>query len=434
MREVAGLVVGVAGIGLAGVGLHGVLDIGGCVSGGSYEVARACPVGADSLFWMAFGGVILWVAGMLVSARAFFVPGVGQLLWVLGFAGGGVALLVMVHQEEEMPPDARLGAVIVAWTFLPMGLAVGVVGVAQLVRRRLGGGGGGDRWSRGPVASDGRSVAARAGGPARPARPGSSAGPARAGSSVRPPRPGSSARPPVEATSGGSAVEGASDQPAVGGTSAGPAVEATSARSVVEATLARPAVEAAPESVVGRVDVTGDVVPERAGHEGRSGAGGGDRGSRAKALKDLRNIGALSRAEFEVLRGELVRAEADGVAEVVAERVAAVRELARRRQSGAMSGAEFKFRKREVLRAARRPGSGNPWSRLKALHELRSVGALSRAEFEVLRADLVRSEADGTPEAVAERVAAIRDLARRRDSGRLSGAEFEDRKRGVLSA
>ncbi|MFI5911304.1 hypothetical protein [Dactylosporangium sp. NPDC051541] len=139
VREIASLVIGLSGIVAAGVGLDQVLDIGSCASGGPYEIANPCPEGADATFWMIVAGALGWIAGIIVSPRAFLAPGAGQFLWVAGFAGGGVALLIKVLTQEEMPADARLGGSIVAATFLPMGLVVGVVGVVQLVRQRAAG-------------------------------------------------------------------------------------------------------------------------------------------------------------------------------------------------------------------------------------------------------------------------------------------------------
>ncbi len=137
VREIASLVVGLVGVVLLGIGLNHVLDIGSCASGGSYVVARPCPEGSDVWFWLALAGAVLWVLGMLVSTR-IFTPGAGLVLWTAGFAGGGVALLVKVFTQPSMPPDARLGASIMAAVFLPMGLIVGIIGLVQLLWRRKG--------------------------------------------------------------------------------------------------------------------------------------------------------------------------------------------------------------------------------------------------------------------------------------------------------
>lgn len=142
-REIASLVIGLTGIVLLGVGLNHVLDIGSCASGGPYVIARPCPEGTTGIFWMTMAGAIMWIVGIIVSKQNFSAPGAGQFLWTAGFAGGGIALLVKVLTQPSMPPDARLGASIVAAIFIPMGLVVGVVGLVQLVRRRRGAGGSG---------------------------------------------------------------------------------------------------------------------------------------------------------------------------------------------------------------------------------------------------------------------------------------------------
>lgn len=73
-----------------------------------------------------------------------------------------------------------------------------------------------------------------------------------------------------------------------------------------------------------------------------------------------------------------------------------------------------------------------PWSRLKALNDLRSTGALTRAEFDALKADLADSEPDRPREPTIDRVALIRQLADKRASGALSAEEFETGKRSVM--
>jgi len=78
-------------------------------------------------------------------------PRAGQVLWTVGFAGGGAAVLVKVLTQSSMPPDARLGASIVAAVFIPMGLSVGAVGLVQLVRSRRGGSTGSRRTKDGDL-------------------------------------------------------------------------------------------------------------------------------------------------------------------------------------------------------------------------------------------------------------------------------------------
>jgi hypothetical protein len=135
VREGVSLVIGLIGVAMLAVGLNQVINIGSCASGGSYEIARPCPEGADAAFWLVFAGAIMWMAGMLVSTR-IFEPGAGQVLWVAGFGGGGAAMLIKAFTEGSLPPDAKLGTTIAGATFLPMGLVVGIIGIVQLVIRR----------------------------------------------------------------------------------------------------------------------------------------------------------------------------------------------------------------------------------------------------------------------------------------------------------
>ncbi|MFI7435021.1 SHOCT domain-containing protein [Micromonospora haikouensis] len=239
-REIVSLVVGLTGIVLLGVGLDHVLDIGSCSTGGSYVVARPCPEGSAVWFWVPMAGAIMWILGLVGGGRSFTEPGSGQVLWTVGFAGGGAALLVKVLTQPSMPPDARLGASIVAAVSIPMGLIVGVVGLVQLVRRRRG----------------------RGSGPRR--------------------------------------------------------------------------------------SKNGD--PRR--RDGQPGAGR-DPWSRLKALNDLRSTGALTREEFVALRADLADPASDARRAPAIDRVALIRQFADQRASGALSAAEFEVRKRGVMRGER---------------------------------------------------------------------------------
>ncbi len=240
VREIAALGVGLTGIVLLGVGLDRVLDIGSCSTGGSYVVARPCPEGSAIWFWLPTAGAIMWILGLVAGRRSFTEPGAGQVLWTVGFAGGGAAMLVKVLTQPSMPPDARLGASIVAAVFIPMGLGVGVVGIVQLVRGRRGRGSGPRRTRNGD------------------------------------PR----------------------------------------------------------------------------GRDGQPGAGR-DPWSRLKALNDLRSTGALTREEFVALRADLADSASDGRRAPATDRVALIRQLADQRASGALSAEEFEVGKRGVMRGER---------------------------------------------------------------------------------
>ncbi|GLY25797.1 SHOCT domain-containing protein [Micromonospora sp. NBRC 101691] len=239
-RDIASLVIGLIGIVLLGIGLNHVLDIGSCASGGPYVTARPCPEGSTALFWLSLTGAIMWMLGIVASKQAFFQPGAGQVLWTAGFAGGGAALLVKVLTQPSMPPDARLGASIVAAVSIPMGLVVGVVGLVQLVRQRGAGGSGSPRTKGG----------ARTGNPRRRGGP-----------------------------------TGAVRAPWVW----------------------------------------------------------------LKALNDLRSTGALTREEFDALKADLAGSEPEGSQPPATDRVVLIRELAGQRASGALSAEEFEARKRSVM-------------------------------------------------------------------------------------
>lgn len=233
-REIVSLAIGLPGIVLLGVGLNHVLDIGSCASGGPYVITRPCPEDTAVWFWLLMTGAIMWIAGIGVSRQVFSRPGAGQILWTVGFAGGGAAVLVKVLTDPSMPPDAKLGASIVAAVFMPMGLAVGVTGLVQLVRQRGGGHSGSRRTKDG----------ARTGGP-----------------------------------------EGALRDP----------------------------------------------------------------WSRLKELNDLRSTGALTRAEFDVLKANLASSGPDGPRKPGIDRVALIRQLADQRASGALGAEEFEVGKRSIM-------------------------------------------------------------------------------------
>ncbi len=74
-------------------------------------------------------------------------------------------------------------------------------------------------------------------------------------------------------------------------------------------------------------------------------------------------------------------------------------------------------------------GTRRTRSKFDDLNNLRSTGALTRQEFELLRADLDNT---GPGESGVDRIERIRRIAQRRDSGALSTSEFERQKRSIL--
>jgi hypothetical protein len=136
VRDALSVVVGLVGLVMLGIGLDRMLNTGSCASGGPYVSARPCP--DDTVWWTVLlaGGMIIWMAGLVLSRQGLVQPGTGQLLWTAGFAGLGATALIKAGVQDSMPADARLGAYIVGALCIPMGLAVGIAGLVQLRRER----------------------------------------------------------------------------------------------------------------------------------------------------------------------------------------------------------------------------------------------------------------------------------------------------------
>ncbi|GAA4264298.1 hypothetical protein [Dactylosporangium darangshiense] len=134
VRDALSVVVGLAGIVALWFGLDRMLDTGSCSSGGPYISTRTCP--DDTIWWtlLLIGGLLAWVGGLAISRQGLAEPGTGQLLWAVGFAGLGIALLLKAAFQDSVPPDARLGAYIIGGVFIPMGLGVGVSGLVKFLR------------------------------------------------------------------------------------------------------------------------------------------------------------------------------------------------------------------------------------------------------------------------------------------------------------
>ncbi|WP_238010623.1 SHOCT domain-containing protein [Dactylosporangium sp. AC04546] len=135
-RNIGSLVLGLGGAAMLAVGLFYLLNTGSCASGGPYVTARSCPAGTGRLTFLLIAGTVVWLAGLVLSEEGLVKPGTGQAVWTLGFTGIGVTVLAKALLQDSMPPDSRLGAVIVGAVFIPMGLAVGVGGLLQLRRER----------------------------------------------------------------------------------------------------------------------------------------------------------------------------------------------------------------------------------------------------------------------------------------------------------
>ena len=136
VRDALSVVVGLAGLVALGIGLDRMLNTGSCTSGGPYISTRTCP--SDEIWWtlLLVLGLLAWLAGIFISRQGLVKPGTGQLLWTVGFAGLGTAVVIKAAVQDSMPADARLGAFIIGGVFIPMGLAAGIMGLVQLRRER----------------------------------------------------------------------------------------------------------------------------------------------------------------------------------------------------------------------------------------------------------------------------------------------------------
>jgi hypothetical protein len=129
-----------AGVSLVGFSwaLYHLVRTGTCASGGPYVSARPCPKGTGghivALIGGIFGGLIavgLWSASRPMDRTG---PGLGIVMWVLGFTlAGGAALLAGVGPAHPSGGGSTAGGIIVGAIFIPMGLA-GLFGVASSAR------------------------------------------------------------------------------------------------------------------------------------------------------------------------------------------------------------------------------------------------------------------------------------------------------------
>ena len=75
----------------------------------------------------------------------------------------------------------------------------------------------------------------------------------------------------------------------------------------------------------------------------------GDRRARMKMLNHLRSSGALTRAEFDQLKGDPARSAVDGGHEPSADRLALIQQLAGLKASGILTKDEFEAKKQTVM-------------------------------------------------------------------------------------
>src|SRR4051794_38319848 len=115
--------------------IYNFLQIGTCASGGPYVSARQCPSGVGVYFAAVFGGIIFGLIGVGIYATRGRPPDAddgtytgpripfGILAWSLLFAGtAAVSIWAIVGPDADPGPGGKLGAIIVAVVFLPMGI------------------------------------------------------------------------------------------------------------------------------------------------------------------------------------------------------------------------------------------------------------------------------------------------------------------------
>jgi Short C-terminal domain len=134
VRSFIGLFVFFAALAAFEYSLYQMLQVGTCASGGPYVSARQCPSGIGVYFAGLFGGIIIGLIAIGIYASRGRPPDAGDdysgprvpfgiLAWSLLFAGtGAVAIYAVVGPDAHPGPGAKLGAIIVAIVFIPMGV------------------------------------------------------------------------------------------------------------------------------------------------------------------------------------------------------------------------------------------------------------------------------------------------------------------------
>lgn len=174
---------------LFNVALLKLLETGTCASGGPYVTANPCPDGtgawAGAITGSIFGGLI---GAAIFAFRGDRPGGSGESLagglfgwggfaWSLFFAGSGTVALIASLTGDDMPSDSKLGGLIVAGTFLLMGLPVFVFSVKGILSNLFSRGFGGGRRDGRPMsmgeAANAAAAAASSGSSSSSVSPGS---------------------------------------------------------------------------------------------------------------------------------------------------------------------------------------------------------------------------------------------------------------------
>ncbi|WP_433040161.1 SHOCT domain-containing protein [Dactylosporangium sp. CS-033363] len=240
-REIVSLALGLGGVAMLGIAISHLLDTGTCGSGGPYVTARECPEGS-AVWGLALPvGFFVWLTSLFVSKAGLAKPGAGQIVWTVGFLGGGLALLFKAF-TQTLGADANLGIYIMASIFIPAGIAIWIPAFVRFSRERR----------------------------ASPTSP----------------------------------------QPAKTGA------------------------------------VVGGHVSRRVS---RTGPADNHDKARMRQLNQLRSSGALTRAEFDRLKRDPARPARDGSHEPAADKLAVIRQLAELKASGILTPAEFEAKKQTVI-------------------------------------------------------------------------------------
>lgn len=125
-----------------------LLDVGTCASGNQpFVVARECPEGTEGDGLLLGGSVVgILLAGILLvfrgprpeGSRAMGIGWMALAGWALFFTITGIVSLVHSLTSDLIGPDGKTGGLVVAVTFLLMGLPVLLFVVAGLTARVRG--------------------------------------------------------------------------------------------------------------------------------------------------------------------------------------------------------------------------------------------------------------------------------------------------------
>ena len=137
-----GLVVAGASIVAIDWGIYHLVRTGTCASGGPYVSARPCPPGTGLHIGALIGGIFagLFAIGIYAARGRYGTPsriGLGLIMWSLLFItlAGSTALAAFGPANND-DQGARVAAIVLGVTFLPMGLLPLLVGLRRGPKER----------------------------------------------------------------------------------------------------------------------------------------------------------------------------------------------------------------------------------------------------------------------------------------------------------